>query len=203
MTDTEFPRGADIAAFHDHCVHTEHWEQDAPVQFASGVWRFIELNHRHNSLLWAEEDQARRKHVPDSEIAANKRAIDRNNQARNDAIEKIDEVLLTELADVVLQADAWLNSETAGSMVDRMSVQSLKMYHMNLQTQRTDADEAHRETCRQKVLRLKEQRADLTECFDRLLQSAREGTAYFKVYRQFKMYNDPTLNPYLYSAQND
>ncbi|MBI5751875.1 MAG: DUF4254 domain-containing protein [Hydrogenophilales bacterium] len=203
MTEITFPRGAEIAAFHDHCVHTEHWEHDAPVQFPSGVWCFIERNHRHNSLLWAEEDQARRKHVPDSEIAANKRAIDRNNQARNDAIEKIDEILLTELDSVARQPDAWLNSETAGSMVDRMSVLSLKIYHMNLQTQRADADEAHRETCRQKVLRLKEQRADLAESFDRLLQAAQEGTAYFKVYRQFKMYNDPTLNPYLYSGKSD
>ena len=201
MTDIKFPRGTEIAAFHDHCVHTERWALDAPVQFASGVWHFIELNHRHNSLLWSEEDQARRKNVPDSEIAANKRAIDRNNQARNDAIEKIDEVLLTELADVVPQAEAWLNSETAGSMLDRMSIQSLKIYHMNLQTLRSDADKAHRDTCRQKVARLKEQRGDLAVCFDRLLNAAREGTAYFKVYRQFKMYNDPTLNPYLYSQK--
>lgn len=201
MTETTFPRGAEIAAFHDRCVHTARWEQDAPVQFLSGVWCFIERNHRHNSLLWAEEDQARRKNVPDSEIAANKRAIDRNNQARNDAIEKIDEVLLTELAAVPRKTDAWLNSETAGSMVDRMSVLSLKMYHMNLQTQRADADEAHRDACAQKVIRLKEQREDLAACFDRLLQAAREGTAYFKVYRQFKMYNDPTLNPYLYSQK--
>jgi len=201
MTETTFPRGAEIAAFHDRCVHTERWEQDAPEQFASGVWCFIERNHRHNSLLWAEEDQARRKNVPDSEIAANKRAIDRNNQARNDAIEKIDEILLTELAAIPRKADAWLNSETAGSMVDRISVLSLKIYHMNLQTQRADADEAHREACAQKVLRLKEQREDLAGCFDRLLQAAREGRAYFKVYRQFKMYNDPTLNPYLYSQK--
>lgn len=201
MTETTFPRGAEIAAFHDRCVHTARWEQEAPEQFASGVWCFIERNHRHNSLLWAEEDQARRKHVPDSEIAANKRAIDRNNQARNDAIEKIDEILLTELAAAPRKADAWLNSETAGSMVDRISVLSLKIYHMNLQTLRTDADEAHRDACRQKVLRLKEQRVDLAGCFDRLLQAAQEGTAYFKVYRQFKMYNDPTLNPYLYSQK--
>ena len=201
MTEILFPRGTDIASFHDQCVHTERWALDAPVQFSSGVWRFIELNHRHNSLLWAEEDQARRKHVPDSDIAANKRAIDRNNQARNDAIEKIDEILLTALADAPHKPDARLNSETAGSMVDRMSVLSLKIYHMNLQTQRTDADEAHRDACGQKVLRLKEQREDLAGCFDRLLAQARDGTAYFKVYRQFKMYNDPTLNPYLYSQK--
>lgn len=201
MTDTSFPRGADIAAFYDHCVNNERWALDTPIQFASGVWRFIELNHRHNTLLWAEEDQARRKNVPDAEIAANKRAIDRNNQARNDAIEKIDEVLLTALADITLQDDAWLNSETAGSILDRMSVQSLKIYHMHLQVLRDDADAAHREACAQKVARLKEQRGDLAECFDRLLTRAQEGKAYFKVYRQFKMYNDPTLNPYLYSQK--
>lgn len=201
MTDTQFPRGADIAAFHDRCVHTDAWALAAPVQFTAGVWRFIELNHRHNTLLWAEEDQARRKNVADAEIAANKRVIDRNNQARNDAIEKIDEILLTELAGITPQADAWLNSETAGSMVDRISVLSLKIYHMNLQTLRTDVDAAHRDACTQKVARLKEQRGDLAACFDRLLSEARQGRAYFKVYRQFKMYNDPTLNPYLYSPQ--
>lgn len=201
MTETLFPHGADISAFYDQCIHTEGWALNAPVQFTAGVWRYIELNHRHNTLLWDEEDQARRKNVADAEIAANKRAIDRNNQARNDAIEKIDEVLLTELADVALQADAWHNSETAGSMLDRMSVQSLKIYHMHLQTQRTDADATHRETCTQKVIRLQEQRGDLAQCFDRLLKASREGSAYFKVYRQFKMYNDPTLNPYLYSQK--
>lgn len=201
MTEIKFPRGADIAAFHDQCVHTERWALDAPIQFSTGVWRFIELNHRHNNLLWSEEDQARRKNVADAEIAANKRVIDRNNQARNDAIEKIDEILLTELASITPQAEAWLNSETAGSMVDRLSVLALKIYHMNLQTLRTDVDAAHRDACAQKVLRLQEQRGDLAECFDRLLKAAREGKAYFKVYRQFKMYNDPTLNPYLYSQK--
>jgi hypothetical protein len=201
MTDIQFPSGAEIAAFHDRCVNTERWAQDLPTRFESGVWKFIELNHRHNSLLWAEEDLARRKNVPDSEIAANKRVIDRNNQARNDAIEKIDEILLTALTDVPRRPEAWLNSETAGSMVDRMSVLSLKIYHMGLQTQRDDVDEGHRETCRQKVVRLQEQRADLAGCFDRLLGLAREGAAYFKVYRQFKMYNDPTLNPCLYSQK--
>lgn len=191
---------SEIVAFHDACATQTGWGHTAP-RFESGAWHFIELNHRHNTLLWGEEDQARRKNVPDSEIAANKRAIDRHNQARNDAIEKIDEILLTTLADVPRQSDAWLNSETAGSMVDRMSVLSLKIYHMGLQTQRTDADEAHRESCRQKVARLKEQRADLAACFDRLLAYAAAGRAYFKVYRQFKMYNDPTLNPYLYSQK--
>ena len=202
MTDFLFPRGADIVALHDRTVSDEAWAGSEPTQFESDIWRYIELNHHHNCRLWAEEDQARRKNVADSEIAANKRAIDKHNQARNDAIERIDAILLSTIARVTLATDARLNSETAGSMVDRMSIVSLKIYHMGLQTRRIDADETHRETCRQKVVRLNEQRGDLIACFDHLLAQASEGQVYFKVYRQFKMYNDPNLNPYLYSPKH-
>ncbi len=201
MTQNIFPHSKEITAFHDACLMQLDWAKGAPARCDAGIWKHIELNHRFNMLLWAEEDQARRKHVADSEIAANKRAIDRYNQARNDAIEKIDEELLSALAVVQRRPDARLNSETAGSMVDRLSIVSLKIYHMGLQAQREDADAAHREACAAKLERLKEQRGDLGQCLDMLLAHARAGTAYFKVYRQFKMYNDPTLNPYLYSQK--
>ena len=42
-----------------------------------------------------------------------------------------------------------------------------------------------------------EQRNDLGACLDQLLADSRSGGAYFKVYRQFKMYNDPRFNPVL------
>jgi hypothetical protein len=61
------------------------------------VWHWVQANHRNNSLLWAEEDLARRTTVADAEIAANKRAIDGYNQARNDATERVDELLLVAL----------------------------------------------------------------------------------------------------------
>jgi hypothetical protein len=83
-------------------------------------------------------------------------------------------------------------------MVDRLSILSLKIFHMRLQTQRTDVDNAHRESCAGKLARLIEQRADLMHCLDRLLKEASRGESYFKVYRQFKMYNDPKLNPAIY-----
>src|SRR5262249_3379448 len=146
-------------------------------------------------LLWAEEDLARRRNVPDSEIAANKRAIDGYNQKRNDAIERIDEMILGALESARLAADARLNSPTAGAMIDPRPILSRTITALRLQTERKDVAPAHVRTCRQRLERLAEQRADLAGCLDRLLAEAARGESYFKVYRQFKMYNDPKLNP--------
>jgi len=181
-------RSADLVAFHD----------GAASRPAGALGEAIEANHHHNQSLWKEEDLARRRNVPDSDIAANKRAIDGHNQKRNDAIERIDETLLNDLKDVVKKQNARLSSETAGGMVDRLSILSLKIRAMREQTRRSDVDRAHIETCEQKLARLLEQRGDLAGCLDRLLAEAARGESYFKVYRQFKMYNDPKLNPALY-----
>jgi hypothetical protein len=167
---------------------------------ASELWRAIEDNHRNNCLLWDEEDLARRKSVPDAEIAKNKRAIDGYNQKRNDAIERIDEQLLNLF--LHKKENARLNSETAGAMTDRLSILSLKIHHMRLQTQRDDVERAHIETCQAKLARLIEQRTDLAACLDRLLGECARGESYFKVYRQFKMYNDPSLNPAMYGEKD-
>lgn len=161
------------------------------------LWQAIEDNHHFNCSLWGEEDLARRVDVSDSEIAKNKRAIDGFNQNRNDAIERIDEILLAVLTQVHLKAGAWLNSETLGSIVDRLSIVSLKIHHMGIQAAREDIDLALKESCTQKVSRLKEQRLDLASSFDHLLKGFEAGEAHYKIYRQFKMYNDPKLNPYL------
>ena len=169
--------------------------------FRDEPWRSIAANHRWNHLLWDEEDQARRTDVPDASIAANKRAIDRYNQQRNDAIERIDEALLARLADVTPAVGAWHNSETAGSMIDRMSILALKIHHMRAQTLRTDASAEHVARCAERLARLALQRDDLARCFDTLLARAVEGRAFWRVYRQFKMYNDPALNPYLYKPR--
>lgn len=197
--DAVSPAGAlkagDIVAFHDKALAV----LGEPAPRDAGVWQAIVENHRHNCALWAEEDLARRRNVPDAEIAANKRAIDAHNQKRNDAIEQIDEFLLSYFSDVKRAEDARLNSETAGAMVDRLSILSLKIHHMRLQTERQDVDENHRQSCLAKLGRLIEQRTDLAACLDRLLCEVENGGTYFKVYRQFKMYNDPSLNPALYA----
>ena len=195
------PQVAKLLAFHDACHASSGWAINAAPQHADGAWRAIEDNHRCNCLLWDEEDLARRTNVADAEIAANKRAIDAYNQRRNDAIERIDAQLLDALEGVPPRADARLSSETAGAMIDRLSILSLKIHHMRLQTERGDVDQAHVDACMAKLARLTEQRTDLSACLERLLEEAARGESTFKVYRQYKMYNDPKLNPALYGAK--
>lgn len=205
------PTAEEVIALHDRLLAMPGWPQTAPdvPGVESSVWHWIQTNHLFNSRLWTEEDLARRTQVSDAEIAANKRAIDRFNQARNDATERVDELLLVALrlvdptsartdAPVThVPAGARLNSETAGSMIDRLSILALKVHAMREQTQRTDVDASHIEASRGKLERLLQQRADLGACLDALLADAQAGRAYFKVYRQFKMYNDPRFNPAL------
>jgi hypothetical protein len=182
-----------IGAFHDAEVRAPNATRHAD----DGPWRFVAQTHDANRQLWDQEDLARRGDVPDAEIVGNKRAIDRLNQARNDAIERLDEALLDRLAAIAPMHDAWHNSETAGSMIDRLSILSLKIFHMNAEAARTDATAEHVARCREKLERLTLQREDLARCLDTLLARASEGRAFWRVYRQFKMYNDPALNPYL------
>jgi hypothetical protein len=192
---------AAVCAFHDSRVGLPQWAVTMAPSFAEGVWHSIEANHRFNTLLWDEENQARRRDVADSAIAANKRAIDGYNQKRNDAIERIDEALLARLAAVTPRAGAWHNSETAGAMIDRLSILALKVFHMRAQAERTDADADHVASCGEKLARLIVQRNDLARCLDTLLVAAARGDAFWRIYRQFKMYNDPALNPYLYAKR--
>lgn len=194
-------RSTAICAFHDADLGRDGHGREAPTGDSGGVWTWIEANHRCNRSLWDEEDQARRRDVAPAAIAANKRAIDGFNQRRNDAIERIDEALLDRLAGVVPAADAWHNSETAGSMVDRLSILALKIFHMQAQTTRADASVEHRALCVDRLARLVLQRSDLARCLDTLLDRAAEGRAFWRVYRQFKMYNDAALNPYLYGGK--
>lgn len=212
---------ADVATEHDRLLADASWppalatppeaQADAATSGDEGVrlWHWIRTNHRFNTLLWREEDLARRTRVADAEIAANKRAIDRFNQARNDATERVDEILLMQLGLVERDSagtdtprstaapGARLNSETAGSMVDRLSIMALKIHAMRAQTLRTDADAAHLASSQRKLAQLQLQRQDLMGCLDALIADGQAGRAYFKVYRQFKMYNDALYNPVL------
>lgn len=188
---------AAVTQFHDGELAQPDWPALHPTAELSGAWRAIDANHRYNCLLWQEEDRARRVDVPAAEIATSKRLIDRYNQQRNDAVEAIDEALLAALDDIEPGPGARLSSETPGAMIDRLSILSLKIHHMHLQTERSEAGLAHVQACSARLQRLVAQRHDLAACLDLLLHEAVAGQAYFKVYRQFKMYNDPALNPYL------
>ncbi len=189
--------GKEIRALHDRS--TELWHTAVPEAAAADTMEgLIAQQHLSNVLLWHEEDRARDPLVSDAAIAKTKRSIDRINQRRNDLTELLDEEFLRVLAPQ--NSDAPLSSETPGMMVDRLSILSLKIFHTREETERTSATEAHRARNRDRLELLTSQADDLAQCFDETLVAVRSGAKRVKLYRQLKMYNDPDLNPVLYTA---
>ena len=183
-----------------HAQTVAEWHERPIANPYEGVWSVICSQHAFNFRLWHQEDIARRRDVDDSQIASVKREIDSLNQQRNDWIEKIDDWLVDQLAaaDVRPTPDAPINTETPGSAIDRLSIMSLRIYHLDEQLQRDDVDTQHRSSVEQKLALCHVQRTDLSQSLEDLLVDLRAGNKRHRVYRQMKMYNDPTLNPYLY-----
>ena len=202
MNDTLKVEAQEIIGLHDAYLLNMAWpdESEMKYQASDSIFKFIEANHLFNTKLWNEEDLARRQNVSDSEITKNKRAIDKFNQSRNDCIEEIDSFILERISNTILK-NAKQNSETLGAMIDRLSILSLKIFHMAIQTRRENVSELHIQTCTKKLEILKIQRNDLCVCFDELLYDCILGLRYIKQYKQFKMYNDPNLNPQLYAEK--
>lgn len=178
------------------------WHRQDVANPYEGFLQLVCEQHKFNYLLWHEEDVARSPDVGDAKIAQVKRAIDKYNQQRNDGIEKLDDYLIVQLRErgVMLDPSAKQNTETPGSAIDRLSILSLRIYHMLEQLDRTDATADHKEKVQNRLVTINEQHHDLSNSLDELLDDIFAGRKRLKVYRQFKMYNDPTLNPYLYGG---
>jgi hypothetical protein len=183
-----------------HAQTVALWHREDVSNPYTGFRQAVCQQHTFNYLLWHEEDVARSPNVGDERIAAVKRAIDGYNQKRNDGIEALDAFLLNELAarKIVPQAGARQNTETPGSTIDRLSILSLRRYHMQEQADRADASVEHRAKANDRLKILAEQHHDLSTSLAELLDDIFAGRKRLKVYFQFKMYNDPTMNPYLY-----
>jgi hypothetical protein len=179
------------------------WHHSAPDNPCDGLFGIVCQQHQFNFLLWHEEDIARSPDVSDRRIAAVKRSIDRYNQQRNDWIEKIDEALVELLASegVLPRVGARLNTETPGSALDRLSIMALRIYHLDEELAREGANGQHRAKVQERLDRCHLQHADLSQALAELLDDIWAGRKLLKVYRQMKMYNDPTLNPYLYRSR--
>jgi hypothetical protein len=190
-----------IAALHRDTVAA--WHASPPQNPYADFLGVVCEQHQFNFLLWHEEDIARSPDVADRQIAAVKRSIDRYNQQRNDWIEKIDEALIELLTTegVLPRESARLNTETPGSAVDRLSIMALRIYHFDEQLARDGIDQVHRANVGQRLDRCRLQHADLCQALAELLEDIWCGRKVLKVYRQMKMYNDPTLNPYLYRSR--
>ncbi len=155
--------------------------------------------HRANFELWHIEDKARAPGATDAELAGVKRLVDRTNQQRNDLAEELDRALLAWLEPRGLpNPAAALHSESPGLMIDRLSILSLKIYHTREEAERVGSPSGHAERNLARLAILEEQRADLACCLDTLWRETLAGTRRFKLYRQMKMYNDPSLNPVIY-----
>ncbi|MBN1852442.1 MAG: DUF4254 domain-containing protein [Pirellulales bacterium] len=181
---------ATVRAWHDRPVSNPY----------EGLVAIACTQHQYNFRLWHEEDMARSLDADDTQIAKVKRTIDTCNQHRNDWIERIDEAILQFLASnaIVALPDAPLNTETPGSVIDRLSILALRIYHHEEQLERIDAAPAHHRRVKDRLVICLEQHADLSSALIVLLKDIFAGRKKLKLYRQLKMYNDPTLNPCLY-----
>lgn len=178
----------------------ELWHENAKLNPPDNeLCKLMIEQHYTNYLMWHEEDKARIKNAKDSEIANVKRTIDRLNQYRNDLIDKIDVYLFHQLNQSDIQKDLPFNSETIGSICDKLSVLAIRIYHMDIEARREEAGIDHCDRCYERSLILKKQFDDSIICLEQILVSVTKGEMMLKVYEKFKMYNDPNLNPLLYS----
>ncbi|KGP62990.1 hypothetical protein EP47_02755 [Legionella norrlandica] len=161
--------------------------------------KLVEENHAFNFQLWHAEDKARRDDMGYEFVYKAKREIDAHNQQRNNRMEAMDEWLYRALQPES-HKNCPVNSESPGMIIDRLSILSLKSYHMDVQTKRQDASMEHRTTCAQKLEIIHQQRDQLALCLEELFNDVRAKTRTFRIYHQFKMYNDPKLNPELYCS---
>ena len=181
-----------------HAGWIVRWHETPTPPETSLPLAIIEQNHRMNFDLWHEEDMARRDDLGAERVRRAKRAIDGFNQARNDAIERLDVWLLGRLPPP--DETRPLHSETPGMIIDRLSILALKLYHMRIEAGRESASAGHRSKCSDKCILLTEQLDDLRNCLEELLGQVQAGSRRFKIYRQLKMYNDASLNPQLYGT---
>lgn len=191
-------------ALHKETGPCEEASRGEAPDAAAELSTLIVCQHRANFDLWHIEDEARAPGASDADLAGVKRRIDTTNQLRNDLGEAVDRALMAWLEERGLPNPAApLNSESPGLMIDRLSILALKIYHTREEAERKDAPEGHAERNQERLRILEEQRADLAGCLDALWSETLAGTRRFKLYRQLKMYNDPALNPAIYSQTAD
>lgn len=162
---------------------------------------YLYLKNWIDAVQWHLEDIIRDPAIDPVKALAIKRRIDKSNQDRTDLVELIDSFFLDKYKHVKVLPNATINTESPAWAVDRLSILTLKIYHMREEVERADATPEHKERCERKLAVLLEQKKDLSLALDQLLTDIHDGKKYMKVYKQMKMYNDPSLNPVLYGKK--
>ena len=190
----------------DQAINDYHIKNDVDTPISNPYGRESIENRLYlkcwiDTVQWHLEDIIRDPHIDPIEALQLKRRIDRSNQDRTDLVEQIDSYFRQLYSDVSVAPDATINTESPAWAIDRLSILALKIYHMREQAERTDATDEHRAKCQAKLAVLLEQQTDLSTAIDQLLADIAAGRKYMKVYRQMKMYNDPSTNPILYGKK--
>ena len=177
----------------DHPVNNPYEEKTIEWHLYNKVWI--------DTVQWHLEDLIRNPHIDPVEALILKRRIDHSNQERTDLVELIDEYFWHQFSDVKPMPEATLNTESPAWAIDRFSILQLKIFHMRAEAERNDVEPSHKAKCEAKLKVLLEQDTDLSTAIDQLLCSYQRGEKVMKVYKQMKMYNDPSLNPVLYGEK--
>lgn len=190
----------------DRCIveyHvTDHVDAELKNPFESAsIEGILYVKNWIDTVQWHLEDIIRNPQINPVEALAIKRRIDKSNQDRTDLVEVIDSFFLDKYKTIQVESDALINTESPAWAIDRLSILALKIYHMQQEVNRTDASADHIAQCQKKLDILLEQRIDLSSAIDQLLSDIEAGKKFMKVYKQMKMYNDPSLNPILYAKK--
>ena len=201
MTFTQLAYPIFEQAINDYHVHDDvDWAIANPYERGT-IEFYLYLKNWIDTVQWHLEDLIRDPEIDPVEALALKRRIDKSNQDRTDLVEMIDSYFLDKYKDVQVKPDATINTESPAWAVDRLSILALKIFHMEEQVGRKDASAEHLATCQRKLNVLLEQRADLSSAIDQLIADIEAGRKFMKVYKQMKMYNDPSTNPVLYGKK--
>lgn len=190
-------------SINDYHLHNEiDFEFANPYQPATIEFLLYKKNWI-DTAQWHMEDVVRNPNISCNEGLKWKRRIDASNQERTDLVEYIDSYFLERFKDIRPKAEAKINTESPAWAIDRLSILALKIFHMREEAERQDASEQHRTSCSEKLSVLLQQRKDLSQSIDELISDIENGDKYMKVYKQLKMYNDPSLNPVLYNLNKE
>ncbi|MBQ0103080.1 MAG: DUF4254 domain-containing protein [Prevotellaceae bacterium] len=198
MTFTQISNSIFVKVINDYHL-IDNVDQDIHNPYERGTIEYdLYVKNWIDTVQWHLEDIIRDPHINPIEALELKRRIDKSNQDRTDLVERIDSYFLELYHQVTPLPEATINTESPAWAIDRLSILALKIYHMQEQVSRTDATAEHRQRCEAKLAILLEQQRDLSLAIDQLLDDIQAGRKYMKVYRQMKMYNDPSTNPILY-----
>ena len=176
-------------------------DQIAINPFSEGTFDYLLYKKNWiDTVQWHYEDLIRDPNIDPKKGMELKRKIDSSNQDRTDMVEYIDSYFLDKYKEIIVSETAEVNSESPAWAIDRLSILALKIYHMEEEVSRKTASEEHIMECKSKLNILLDQKTDLSNAIDLLLNHISKGKKHMKVYKQMKMYNDEDLNPVLYKG---